>query len=68
MDDLQFYILFNSISVISGRCLDDNERLCQWNSVYGLKDFTSSAIALKERICFHRGRKVLSSGKQTGSL
>ena len=29
MDDLGFYVLFNSISVISGRCLDDNERLCQ---------------------------------------
>ena len=28
MDDLRFYALFNSISVISGRCLDDNERLC----------------------------------------
>ena len=26
MDDLRFYILFNSILVISGRCLDDNER------------------------------------------
>ena len=28
MNDLRFYVLFNSISVISGRCLDDNERLC----------------------------------------
>ena len=28
MDDLRFYVLFNSISVISGRCMDDNERLC----------------------------------------
>ena len=28
MDDLRFYVLFNSISVIAGRCLDDNERLC----------------------------------------
>ena len=28
MDDLLFYVLFNSISVVSGRCLDDNERLC----------------------------------------
>ena len=28
MDDLRFYILFNSISVISGRLADDNERLC----------------------------------------
>ena len=28
MDDLRFYVLFNSISVISGRCMDDNEMLC----------------------------------------
>ena len=28
MDDLQFYILFNSISVISGRWEVGNERLC----------------------------------------
>ena len=28
MDDLRFYVLFNSVSVISGRCLDDNERMC----------------------------------------
>ena len=27
MDDLRFYVLVNSILVISGRCLDDNERL-----------------------------------------
>ena len=27
-DDLRFYVLFNSISVIAGRCLDDNQRLC----------------------------------------
>ena len=24
----RFYVLLNSNSVISGRCLDDNERLC----------------------------------------
>ena len=28
MDALRIYVLFNSISVISGRCSDDNERLC----------------------------------------
>ena len=28
MDDLRFYVLFNSISVILGRWVDDNERLC----------------------------------------
>ena len=27
MDDLRFYILFNSISVTSERWVDDNERL-----------------------------------------
>ena len=42
MDDLRFYVLFNSISVISGRCLDDNESCVQWNSVYGWEDVTSS--------------------------
>ena len=28
MDDLRLYVLFNSVSVISGRCRDDNEMLC----------------------------------------
>ena len=28
MDDMRFYVLFNSISVISGRWEVDNERLC----------------------------------------
>ena len=28
MDDLRFYVLSNSISVISGRLDVDNERLC----------------------------------------
>ena len=28
MDDLRVYVLFKSISVISGQWLDDNERLC----------------------------------------
>ena len=28
MDDVRFYILFNSISVISGQWVGDNERLC----------------------------------------
>ena len=28
MNDLRVYVLFNSISVISGRCMDDNEMLC----------------------------------------
>ena len=35
MDDLRFYLLFNNISVISGRCLDDNERLCAMELCFG---------------------------------
>ena len=31
MDDLQFYVLFNNISVIPGRWADDNERLWAMN-------------------------------------
>ena len=43
MDDLRFCVLFNSISVISGRCLDDNERL------YGTP-FTVEKISPRARI------------------
>ena len=51
MDDLQFYILFKSISVIAGRWADDNERLCavepcfavERNSNSGLLDRRASA-------------------------
>ena len=28
MDDLRFYVLFNTVSVISGQWEVDNERLC----------------------------------------
>ena len=35
MDDLRFYILFNSISFISGRWADDNEGFVQWKPVCG---------------------------------
>ena len=28
IDDMQFYVLFNNISVISGRWVDDHEMLC----------------------------------------
>ena len=36
MGDLQFYILFRSISVISGQCDGDNTRFCamEWVPVY----------------------------------
>ena len=45
MDDLRFYVLFNSISVISGRCLGDNERLlCNGTS------FTVEKISPRVRV------------------
>ena len=37
MDDLQFYVLFNSISVISGQRVGDNESLCAMQPLLGLK-------------------------------
>ena len=39
MDDLRFYVLFNSISVISGRWADDNERLCAMEPRLRLRRF-----------------------------
>ena len=39
MDDLRFYILFNSISVISGGWVADNDRLCAVESHLWLKRF-----------------------------
>ena len=32
MDDLRFYIIFNSISVILGQWEDENERMCGMES------------------------------------
>ena len=39
MDDLRFYVLFNCNSVISGRCWDDNERLCAMEPHLRLRRF-----------------------------
>ena len=39
MDDLHFYILFNSISVISGQWEIDNERLCAMELPVRLRRF-----------------------------
>ena len=39
MDDLRFYILFNSSSVKSGQCSDDYERLCEMELCLRLRRF-----------------------------
>ena len=39
MDELRFYVLFNSISVTSGQWADDNERLCAMKSRLRLRRF-----------------------------
>ena len=39
MDDLQFYILFNSVSVLSEQWEVDNERLCAMELHYYLRRF-----------------------------
>ena len=39
MDDMRFYVFFNSTLVISGQCLDDNERLCAMELGLNLRRF-----------------------------
>ena len=39
IEDLQFYVLFSSISVTSGHWADDNERLCAMEPCLWLRRF-----------------------------
>ena len=41
MDDLRFYVLFNSMSIISDNGRDDNERLCAMEPFLRLRRFRS---------------------------
>ena len=41
MDDLQFYVLFNSISVISGRLTGDNKRLYAMEHFYMIESISA---------------------------
>ena len=51
MDDLRFYVLFNSILVISGRWEVNNERLCAIKGLsFGSKDYNKE---LKTVECVH---------------
>ena len=45
MDDLQLYVLLKSISVISGRRADDNERLCTMEPHLLLRGFSQHRTA-----------------------
>ena len=46
MDDLQFKVLFNSISVISGRYLGDFERLCAFEPRLRLERFPPFKVVI----------------------
>ena len=51
MDELRFYVLFNSASVISGRWEADNESCVQWSSVFASSgDQTRSARSVGQRL------------------
>ena len=43
MDDVGFYVLFNNISVISGRWADDTKRLCAMEPGLRLKSSSPQA-------------------------
>ena len=79
MDDLPFYFLFNSISVISGRWLDDNERLwamepCLWLERFppqaGIEPRTARSALNPLRYwgsCFRRKTHLIAELHKTGS-
>ena len=46
MDDLRFNVPFNSISVISGQWVDDNERLCAMELCLRLRRFRAFLVHL----------------------
>ena len=52
MDDLWFYVLFKSISVMSGRWIYDNERLCS------LEPFTVEKISPRAGLALGTARSV----------
>ena len=59
MDDMRFQVLFNSISVISGRWKVDNERLCEME-LYGLeRNLASISRPAPNPLCY-RSSYVLS--------
>ena len=43
MGDMRFYVLFNSISVISGRCEVDNERPCANGAPFAVEKISARA-------------------------
>ena len=49
MDDLIFYVLFKSISVISGHWVDDNESLCAMDPFKIEKTLTSDGAQTHDR-------------------
>ena len=57
MDDLRFYVLFNSVSVISGRWTDDNERLCAMGPRLRLKRSLPQA-EIESRTVGSRGQRL----------
>ena len=54
MDDLRFYVLFNSISVISGRCSDDDERLCAMELRFTVQKEITSQTDLYLSVCLKK--------------
>ena len=62
-DGLQFYMLFNSISVISGGQVEIMKGCVQWNPIYDLKDSQpmigqESGPARSTGQCFNYGATI----------
>ena len=59
MDNLQFYVLFNSISVISGWWQVDNERLCAVEPCLRLRRFCLQRGITKKQILLYSLERTL---------
>ena len=65
MNDLGFYVLFNSISVISGWWADDNEKLCAMENPFTVEKITPQ-VGLELRITRSVGQSL--THRATGAL
>ena len=68
IDGLRFNVLFNSISVISGRQFGDNERLCAMDLVYGWKEFRLKRARTRERLISRPAFRLLNYQDSSISL
>ena len=62
MDNLQFYVLFNSISVISGQWVNDDEKLCAMELLDQYASAKPTELPAQAPISYEDEHKLLVMG------